>query len=299
ADPSCVKRLFAPTSDGRLISLSAATGLICPGFGGDDGTINLWANMPNITTGSIYSTSPPLVTDHLVVVGGTVNDNVSATDASGVVRAFDVNTGALVWNFDSKNPDATQPIANGQTYSANAPNSWSVASYDPQLNLIYLPMGNQSPDQYGAGRSANVEKFSSSITALDADTGKVAWVFQGTHHDLWDMDVPAQPSLIDLTIGGQTVPALVAPTKQGEVFVLNRKTGQPVLPVTEVPAPTGAVKGDFTAPTQPVSAISFNPKPLEEKDMWGATILDQLVCRIIFRQLDYKGRYTPPTEQGS
>jgi quinoprotein glucose dehydrogenase len=298
-DPSCIKRLFAPTSDGRLISISAETGKICPGFGGDDGTINLWANMPNITPGSVYSTSPPVVTDHLVIVGGAVNDNAATTSPSGVIRAYDVNTGALVWNFDSKKPDATAPIPNGQTYSENAPNSWSVSSYDPKLGLIYLPMGNQSPDQYGAGRSADVEKFSSSILALDANTGKVAWVYQMTHHDLWDMDAPAQPSLVDLTIDGKDVPALVAPTKQGEVFVLNRKTGEPVLPVTEEPAPSGAVKGDTTAPTQPVSTISFNPPPLTEKDMWGATPLDELACRIAFRSLDYDGRYTPPTTKGS
>lgn len=298
-DPSCVKRLLAPTSDGRLISLSAETGKICPGFGGDDGTINLWANMPNITPGSVYSTSPPVVTEHLVIVGGAVNDNVSTTSPSGVIRAFDIYTGALVWNFDSKKPDATSPIPNGQTYSENAPNSWSVSSYDAKLGLIYLPMGNQSPDQYGANRSAQVEKFSSSILALDVKTGKVAWVFQGVHHDLWDMDVPAQPSLVDLTIGGKEVPALVAPTKQGEVYVLNRKTGEPVLPVTEEPAPSGAVKGDTTAPTQPVSTISFKPVPLTEKDMWGATPLDQLACRIAFRGLNYDGRYTPPTTKGS
>ncbi|ANN58731.1 glucose dehydrogenase [Mesorhizobium loti NZP2037] len=298
-DPTCIKRLFAPTSDGRLISISAETGKICPGFGGDDGTINLWANMPNISPGSIYSTSPPVVTDRLVIVGGSVNDNVATTSPSGVIRAYDVNTGDLVWNFDSKNPDATAPIANGQTYSENAPNSWSVSSYDPKLGLIYLPMGNQSPDQYGVGRSASVEKYSSSILALDVKTGKPAWVFQTVHHDLWDMDVPAQPSLVDLTVNGAEVPALVAPTKQGEVYVLNRKTGEPVLPVNEEPAPSGAVKGDTTAPTQPVSTISFKPPPLQEKDMWGISPLDELVCRIEFRSLYYKGRYTPPTERGS
>ncbi|MEO6301063.1 MAG: membrane-bound PQQ-dependent dehydrogenase, glucose/quinate/shikimate family [Paracoccaceae bacterium] len=298
-DPDCVKRLFVPTSDGRLITISAANGNICPGFGGDDGTINLWANMPNVTPGSAYSTSPPVVTPRLVIVGGTVNDNDSVTSPSGVIRAFDVFTGALVWNFDSKNPNATAPIAEGQTYSENAPNSWSVSSYDSKLNLIYVPMGNESPDQYGASRSADVERFSSSITALDADTGKVAWVFQGVHHDLWDMDVPAQPSLLDLTINGATVPALVAPTKQGEVFVLNRQNGQPILPVTEVPAPQGAVADDFTAPTQPISAVSFNPPTLRESDMWGATPLDQLLCRIAFRSLRYEGRYTPPSLRGS
>ncbi|QDL93879.1 membrane-bound PQQ-dependent dehydrogenase, glucose/quinate/shikimate family (plasmid) [Paroceanicella profunda] len=299
SDASCVKRLFVPTSDGRLIAISAQTGEICPGFGGADGTVNLWANMPNVTPGSAYSTSPPLITDHLIVVGGTVNDNVSATSPSGVIRAFDINTGALVWNFDSKNPDSTTPIADGETYSENAPNSWSVSSYDPELGLIYVPMGNQSPDQFGGNRSDAVERFSSSVTALDAETGQVRWVYQTVHHDLWDMDVPAQPSLIDLTIDGATVPALVQPTKQGEVFVLNRETGEPVLPVTEVPAPEGAVTGDFSAPTQPVSTVSFNPPKLTEADMWGATPVDQLYCRIRFHELTYDGRYTPPSLSGS
>jgi len=296
---SCVKRLFVPTSDGRLISISAKTGNICPGFGGEDGTINLWANMPNVTPGSAYSTSPPLVTDHLVIVGGAVNDNSSTTSPSGVIRAYDVYTGKLVWNFDSKKPDHTQPIANGETYSANAPNSWSVSSYDPDLGLIYVPMGNESPDQYGAHRSDAVEKFSSAVVALDAETGKVRWVYQTVHHDLWDMDVPAQPSLIDLTIEGKPVLALVQPTKQGDIFVLNRETGEPIFPVSEVDAPKGAVEGDFTAPTQPVSSITFKPETLKESDMWGVTPIDELVCRISFREHVYQGRFTPPTRNGS
>nr|WP_278116229.1 membrane-bound PQQ-dependent dehydrogenase, glucose/quinate/shikimate family [Mesorhizobium sp. WSM4875]WIE94696.1 membrane-bound PQQ-dependent dehydrogenase, glucose/quinate/shikimate family [Mesorhizobium sp. WSM4875] len=295
----CMKRLFVPTSDGRLISISADSGKICPGFGGQDGTVNLWANMPNVTPGSFYSTSPPVVTENLVIVAGAVNDNVATTSPSGVIRAYNTFTGALVWNFDSKKPDETTPIPNGETYSNNAPNSWSVASYDPKLGLVYFPMGNESPDQFGANRGPNTERFSSSILALHADTGKVAWVFQTIHHDLWDYDVPAQPSLVDLTVGGQDVPTLVAPTKQGEVFVLNRATGKPVLPVEEEPAPQGAVDGDHTAPTQPHSAVSFRPAPLREADMWGATVIDQLYCRIRFRQLRYDGAFTPPSLNGS
>ncbi|MGB7386523.1 MAG: membrane-bound PQQ-dependent dehydrogenase, glucose/quinate/shikimate family [Pseudomonas neustonica] len=295
----CRKRLFVPTSDGRLIAISAEDGSICPGFGGDDGTVNLWANMPNVTPGSYYSTSPPVVTDKVIIVGGAVNDNASTTSPSGVIRAFDIYTGDLVWNFDSKNPDSTAPIAEGDTYSENAPNSWSVSSYDPELDIVYLPMGNQSPDQFGGNRNDAVEKYSSSILALNASTGKVEWVFQTVHHDLWDYDVPAQPSLVDLNIQGQRIPALVAPTKQGEIYVLNRVTGEPVLPVTEVPVPQGAAEGDFTAPTQPVSTISFNPPTLTGRDMWGATMFDQLACRIQFQQLRYEGRYTPPSEQGT
>jgi quinoprotein glucose dehydrogenase len=297
--PDCLQRLYVPTSDGRLINISAKTGAICPGFGGADGAINLWANMPNVTPGSAYSTSPPLITNHMVIVGGAVNDNVSATSPSGVIRAYDLWTGALIWNFDAKNPEALAPIPAGQTYSENAPNSWSIASYDADLNMVYLPMGNESPDQFGGNRAAVVDKYSASVLALDADTGKVAWVFRTMNHDLWDMDVPAQPSLIDLTIKGETVPALVQPTKQGEVFVLNRKTGAPILPVTEEPAPLGGVEGEKVAATQPVSKISFAPPPLTEASMWGATPIDQMICRIRFHQLRYEGRYTPPSLQGS
>ena len=297
--PACIRRLFLPTVDGRLIALSADTGAVCPGFGGNDGTVDLWKNMPNVTPGAYYSTSPPVVTSHLIIVGGAVNDNVSTTEPSGVVRAFDVNTGELVWNWDSLNPEATAPIGANENYRENSPNSWSVSSYDPVLGLIYIPMGNEPPDQFGGKRDKDAETYSSSVVALNAETGKVAWVFQGAHHDLWDMDIPAQPSLVDLSINGNTVPALVASTKQGEIFVLDRRTGTPVLPVTEVPAPQGAAKGDFSAPTQPVSAISFNPAPLTEASMWGLTPFDQLACRIAFRSLRYDGRYTPPSLQGS
>ncbi|HTN62260.1 MAG TPA: glucose/quinate/shikimate family membrane-bound PQQ-dependent dehydrogenase [Devosia sp.] len=299
ANPDCAQRLFLPTADARLIALSPVTGEVCPGFGGEDGTVDLWQNMPNVTPGSYYSTSPPVITNHLIVVGGAVNDNVSTNETSGVIRAFDLQTGELVWNWDSLNPDATTPIAEGDTYSINSPNSWSVSSYDPALGLIYVPMGNQPPDQFGGNRSENAETYSASIVALNAETGKVAWVFQGVHHDLWDMDVPAQPSLIDLTIDGQSVPALVASTKQGEIFVLNRQTGVPILPVSEEPAPQGAVSGDFTSPTQPLSTLSFKPEPLTEASMWGVSPFDQLACRIAFRSMRYEGRYTPPSEQGS
>lgn len=295
----CRRRLYYSTPDGRLISLSAETGEICPGFGSDDGTVNLWANMPNITPGSVYSTSPPVVTDRVVIVGGAINDNVSTTSPSGVIRAFDVNTGELVWNFDAGNPEATEPIAQGDTYTANSPNSWSIASYDPDLRMVYLPMGVSSPDQYGANRTENQERFANTVLALDADTGEVAWEFQGVHHDLWDYDMPAQPTLADLTLNGQRVPALIIPTKQGDIFVLNRETGEPVYAVEERPAPAGAVEGDWTAPTQPASAVSFRPEPLEEKDMWGATLLDQMMCRISFRQLNYEGPFTPPSENGT
>jgi quinoprotein glucose dehydrogenase len=294
----CPRRLFMPTADGRLIALDPETGGVCTQFG-EGGQVNLWTNMPNVKPGGYYSTSPVVVTRNLVIVGGTVLDNVSTHEPSGVIRAYDVNTGALVWNWDSGNPAQTAPLQAGQTYTPNSPNSWSISSVDEDLGMVYVPLGNQPPDQWGANRSANAERFSSSVVALDLGTGQVRWSFQTVHHDLWDYDVPAQPSLVDLTIGGQRVPALVQPTKQGELYVLNRQTGQPVLPVTETPSPQGAVQGDRTAPTQPVSKLSYNPPPLTGAEMWGATLFDQMACRIAFHRLRYEGRYTPPSLQGS
>ncbi|WP_247881069.1 glucose/quinate/shikimate family membrane-bound PQQ-dependent dehydrogenase [Skermanella sp. TT6] len=296
---NCPARLFMPTADGRLIALSPEDGAICTAFGGGTGQIDLWRNMPNVKPGSYYSTSPVVVTRDLIIVGGTVLDNVSVNEASGVIRAFDVNTGNIVWAWDSGDPEDTAPLPPGQTYTPNSPNSWSISAVDEDLGLVYIPLGNQPPDQWGGDRSPAVERFSSSVVALDLATGQVRWNFQTVHHDLWDYDVPSQPSLIDLTVAGQTVPALVQPTKQGDLYVLDRRTGEPILPVTEQPAPQGAAEGDHTAPTQPVSALSYDPPPLGGRDMWGATLFDQLACRIQFHRLRYEGRYTPPSTQGS
>lgn len=298
AGQACAERVYLPTADARLIALDAATGEICPGFA-DAGTLDLYKGMPYPKPGYYYSTSAPLIVANKIIVGGAVNDNYSVDEPSGVIRAFDAQTGALVWNWDAGNPDQTAPISEGQTYTKNSPNMWSTPSADEALGLVYVPLGNATPDQLGMGRSASVEKYASSITALDLNTGQARWVRQTVHHDLWDMDVPAQPSLVDITTKNGVVPALVGPTKQGDIYVLDRRTGAPVLPVTERPAPRGAIPEDHTAPTQPSSALSFNPPKLSGKNMWGITMFDQLACRIRFQQLRYEGRYTPPSLQGT
>lgn len=294
----CEQRLFLPTADARLIALDPKTGQRCLGFGDHD-EVNLWAHMPNRKAGFYYATSPPAVTEHLVIIGGAVNDNVSTTEPSGVIRAYDVDTGKLVWNWDAGNPDHTAPLADGETYSQSSPNSCSVASVDEALGMVYAPMGNQVPDQWGEYRNPKAQPYSSAIVALDPHTGQVKWVFQTVHHDLWDMDVPAQPSLVDLNTAQGVVPALVQPTKQGDIYVLDRRTGKPILPVREQPAPASLGVQSDVAASQPTSALTFNPPPLTGRDMWGVTPFDQLACRIEFQSLNYQGRYTPPSEQGS
>ncbi|MDW5378471.1 glucose/quinate/shikimate family membrane-bound PQQ-dependent dehydrogenase [Halomonas sp. HP20-15] len=300
ANGSCEHRLFVPTADAQLLALDADSGQLCPGFG-EHGRIDLTANMPNIKSGFYYSTSAPAVSQRegLVIVGGAINDNVSVNSTSGVVRAYDAVSGELVWNWDPGDPKATEPIAADAAYTANTPNMWSTASLDEALGMLYLPMGNESPDQWGANRPSTTERFSSSIVALDLASGKLQWVFQTVHHDLWDYDVPAQPSLVDLDVGGRRVPALVAPTKQGELYVLDRETGEPVLPVEARQVPQNSRLPDVASPTQPVSKLSFDPPALSGKAMWGATLFDQLACRIMFHGLNYQGRYTPPSTRGT
>ncbi|MGV4792582.1 membrane-bound PQQ-dependent dehydrogenase, glucose/quinate/shikimate family [Rhizobium sp. F40D2] len=299
AGQPCAERVYLPTSDARLIALDAADGKVCTGFA-DNGVLHLETGMRYNPAGYYYSTSPPVAVAGKIIVGGAVNDNYSTKEQSGVIRAFDIKTGALIWNWDSGNPDVTTPLAAGQTYTTNSPNSWSVFSVDEALGMVYIPLGNQVPDQLGINRSDNVEKFSSSIVALDIASGQLRWVRQTVHHDLWDMDVPAQPALIDLTKpDGTVVPALIGPTKQGDLYVLDRRSGEPIIPVKEIAAPTGAVSGDHTAPTQPISDLTFSPEPLKEKDMWGVSLFDQLACRIDFHRYRYEGRYTPPSLVGT
>jgi len=295
---SCSRRIFLPTADARLIALDADTGQPCEDFG-NHGTVDLRANIGTFTPGGYYSTSPPMVTRNLVIIGGHVTDNESTNEPSGVMRAYDVHDGHLVWNWDAGRPDDTAPLPPGQLYTRNSPNMWTVASVDERLGMIYLPMGNQTPDQWGGNRTPQAERFGAGVTALDLATGRVKWVYQFTHHDLWDMDVGGQPTLMDLQTQDGVKPALIASTKQGSIYVLDRRTGKPLIPITETPVPQGAAPGDRTSPTQPVSALNFNPPRVRERDMWGATPYDQLWCRIDFRSLRYDGAFTPPSEQGT
>jgi quinoprotein glucose dehydrogenase len=295
---ACPRRLYLPTADARLIALNADNGKICEGFG-NQGVIDLTTGIGPFTAGGYYSTSPAAITRQLVIIGGHVTDNESTNEPSGVIRAYDVHDGHLVWNWDAGNPEATAPLAAGKFYTRNSPNMWSLASVDEKLNMVYLPLGNQTPDQWGADRTPGAEKFSAGIVALDLTTGKVRWNYQFTHHDLWDMDVGSQPTLLDMATVDGAKPALIAPTKQGSLYVLDRRDGTPIIPIQEVPVPQGAVEGDHTSPTQARSDLNLLGPDLTEQAMWGASPFDQMLCRIQFRELRYEGQYTPPSLQGS
>jgi quinate dehydrogenase (quinone) len=292
----CVRRLFLPTIDARLIALNADTGEPCADFA-NNGTLDLKARMGEVKDGYYQQTSAPLVAGNLVVVGGRVADNFDTNEPAGVVRAFNVHTGKLVWAWDPTITDGVAHAADTKDFTRATPNVWTAMSYDEKLNLVYLPTGNTTPDFWGGQRTPEDEKYSSSIVAVDANTGKVRWHFQTTHHDLWDFDLPSQPLLYDLPDDkGGVTPVLVQTSKQGMIFMLNRETGVPVAEVKELPVPAGNAAGERYSPTQPYSVgmPMLGNQTLKESDMWGMTPLDLLSCRIEFKQMRHDGVYTPP-----
>lgn len=301
----CPRKVILPVNDGRLFAVNPDTGKACSDFG-KDGQIDLQANMPFPYPGGYNPTSPPVVTGSTIVIGGSITDNLSNKEPSGVIRGYDVNTGALRWVFDTGAQDPNQMPGGDTQFVHNSPNAWAPLAYDAATDVVYVPTGVGTPDIWGGDRTELKERYANSMLALDASTGKLIWHFQTTHHDLWDMDVPSQPSLVDLKRpDGATVPAIYVLTKTGQVFVLDRRDGKPILPVTEKPVPQTVQRGPQTrgehySPTQPFSPLDMGPhEKLTDKEMWGATPFDQLMCRVIFHRLNYEGIYTPPSENGT
>lgn len=294
---ACRERIVQTTIDARLIELDARTGKPCEEFG-DKGTVSLAHGMGTVRPGFYFQTSAPLVARDLIVVGGWVVDNQMRGEPSGVIRAFSARTGELVWAWDLGNPDITKLPPEGQTYTPGTPNMWTTAAYDDKLGLIYAPLGNATPDYFGQGRPAHSDEYNATLVALDVATGRPRWKFQTVHHDIWDYDLPSQPALIDLPDGkGGTVPAVLQTTKRGQLFLLDRATGQPLAEVAEKPVTQeGAVPEETLSPTQPYSVgmPTVGAERLDERRMWGMTMFDQLLCRIEFRTLRYDGDFTPP-----
>lgn len=294
----CRKRIVTGTIDARLIAVDAMTGALCSDFG-DNGVVNLRKGLGEHAPNQYYVTSPPLVADDVFVVGGLVLDNQDLGLPSGVVRAFDALTGAFVWAWDLGNPGKYGEPVEGEEYTRGTPNVWTVMSYDPALDLIYAPTGNASPDYYGGERRDFDDTWSSALVALDASSGEPRWKYQTVRHDIWDYDLPAQPVLVDVERDGELVPSVAVPTKMGSIFLLDRRDGSPVHPIEDRPAPQEPAIGDYVSETQPHSPLpNFHPF-LHEKDMWGLTPIDQLLCRVEYKLMRYEGLFTPPSPTGS
>ena len=303
AGAGCASRVLAGTLDGRLVALDAARGTPCEDFGAG-GTVDLREGLGEVKPGDYALTSPPVVVAGRIVLGGHIVDNARLDVPAGVVRAFDLHTGALSWAWNSVPPGRADPkvAGTGESYIRGTANAWSVFSVDHERGLVFVPTGNTSPDLYGGLRDG-LDHYSSSLVALEADTGRVRWHFQTVHHDVWDFDVPAQPVLFDFPTPGGPVPAVAQATKPGHIFILDRATGEPLVPVEERPVPRGgAVAGETPAATQPFpvnAAYTVYPGDLSAESMWGFTPWDRGKCRELFRKHRYEGRYSLPSLEGT
>ena len=243
--------------------------------------------------GSIQSTSAPVVSHGVVVVGSSIDDNQRVDEVRGTVHAYDAVTGAPKWSWD--------PLAGAApSYRAGAANVWAPISADDARGLVFLPTTSPSPDFWGGARLGN-GAHEDSVVALHIETGTLAWAFQTTHHDVWDYDLPAQPTLGPVTYKGKTVDAVIQPTKQSLIFTFNRDTGAPLIPVVERKVPQGAAPGDVLSPTQPfpIAPGPLSPTRIKPEDAYGLTYWDRDACRKIIAASRSEGLYTPPSTQGS
>jgi len=299
----CATRIFAATADARLFALDARSGIPCADFG-ERGHVDFSRDVPFLRPGEYGITAPPVVIGDVVVVGSSVAENRRIDMPGGEVQGFDARSGARRWRWDPIPRDARDPARSSwEGASADrtgAANVWSIGSADPERDLVFLPTSSPSPDYYGGERLGD-NRWADSVVALHASTGELAWAFQTVHHDVWDYDLASQPVLIDFPAGDERIAALVQATKTGNLFVLHRETGKPLIPVRERPVPQSAVPGERSAATQPFPRWPppLAPQGLRPEDAFGLTPWDRARCRERITSLRSEGVFTPPSFEGS
>ncbi len=299
----CTSRIFMGTVDSRLIALDAKTGELCREFGGD-GAVTLKPSVELRWPGEFQITSAPAVIGDTVVTGSAISDNLRTDAPKGTVHAFDARTGNLKWVFNPVPQSADDP-ASAEWFAGSArrtghANVWSTISVDEARGLVFAPTSSASPDYYGGNRVGD-NRYANSVVALDSETGAVVWDFQTVHHDVWDYDVPAQPGLYQIWKDNKRHDVVVQATKTGLVFVLDRETGKPFLPVEERPVPQGAVAGEVLSETQPfpVNTPPVVSSVFDPSDAFGVTIWDKMACAKAVKNLRREGLYTPPSLEGT
>jgi len=306
ADSPCRHRIFVGTLDARLIALDGVTGNPCKDFG-KSGEVFLdrdvrveeqeWVN---------YTvTSPPVVVDDIVVIGSAIGDNTRVESELGIVRGIDARTGEERWRWDPIPRNADDPAyaswLSAEAAKNGSANAWAPFAADTRLGLVYVPTGSASPDFYGGEREGD-NLYANSLVALHAATGEVAWYQQLVHHDVWDYDLAAQPTLVDLQHDGEIVPAVLQGTKTGLIFSFNRETGEPVFEIEERPVPQGGVQGEHLSPTQPFPVAPppvSRHSPVTGDDAWGLLFFDERSCRKKMEGMRSKGIFTPPSLEGT
>jgi len=292
-------QVLVGTSEGALIALDSKTGMLVPGFG-NNGKVDLRPSVTQNFPNAPYHISTPGVIYRNLYIAGAQGKEDDPDGPAMDVRAFDLRTGKLTWTFHTiPHPGEagyeTWPKDNW--IKAGSPAAWGAATVDDERGTVFLPIGQPAAQYYGGARHGN-NLFSSSIVALDANTGKMRWYFQLTHHDMWDYDAEAAPSLMDVTRDGRRIPVVVAISKPGLMFFLDRETGKSVYPVEERPVPQSDTPGEQSSPTQP---FPVKPLPLARQGMTAAEIFTgepehEAFCRDLAAKIGgihSLGSYTP------
>ena len=298
------QRLFFATYDSYLWSIDVASGAPDEDFG-DAGRIDLTLGLGREFDRQLYGVvSPPLVTNDKVIVNSAIHDAPPGLEMPpGDVRAFNPDTGEMEWIFHTI-PQAgefgNETWEDGSWEYTGNTNSWTIMSADDELGIVYIPIGTPTNDWYG-GKRLGDNLFAESLVAVRADSGERVWHFQTVHHGLWDYDLPAAPTLIDITVDGRPIKAVAQISKQGFTYVFDRVTGEPVWPIEERPVPPSNVPGERASPTQP---FPTRPAPFEPQGISDATLIDftpelrQEALQII-EEFDYGPLFTPPTLRGT
>jgi len=299
----CSRRIFTGTLDARLIALDAASGAPCLDFG-TRGAVDL--SRGHAAGGPPHGlvTSPPALFGTVVIVGGAGAAPPQQDGGRGIVRAFDARSGALRWSFETL-PDAGSHAAAtewdaSQAAAATGANPWAVMSVDENRGLVFVPTGSADPKFYGAERIGS-DRFADSLLALDAAGGRLVWQQQLVHHDLWNYGLAAEPALIDVTVHGVPVAAVLQATKTGMLFLFERGTGKPIAAIAESPVPQSTLPKEEASPTQPFPATPAlaERRALKPADAWGITFWDRGSCRSLIAKYRSEGIFTPPDSRGT
>ena len=298
------QRIFFATNDANLWSIDALTGLPDSSFG-DGGKIDLSLGLGREIDKRQYGVvSPPLVTNDIVVVNSIINDGPTTKEMPpGNVRGFDPRTGDIVWMFETI-PQAgafgNETWKNGSWEYTGNTNSWTIMSADDELGIVYLPIGTPTNDWYGGLRHGD-NLFAESLVAVEAKTGKRLWHFQMVHHGVWDYDLPAAPTLVDLTVEGKKIKAVAQISKQGFTYVFDRVTGDPVWPIIETPVPQSNVPGEQLSLTQPIPTKppAFELQGLSDDTLVNFTPELRREAEQLIEQFDSGPLFTPPSLRGT
>lgn len=297
-------RLLLGTGDAYLIAVDAKSGMLDPSFG-DGGRVDLMAGVERAVRTTLYSnSSAPIVCRDVIVVGASVHDGPATKEyPRGDVTGYDARTGKRLWTFRSipaKGAFGYDTWSGDAAEYTGSTNVWTLMSADEELGVVYLPFGTPTNDFYG-GHRPGANLFAESIVAIDARTGARKWHFQAVHHGLWDYDLPAAPTLVDITVNGRAIKALAQVSKQGFTYVLDRRTGVPVWPIEERPVPQSSAPGERTSPTQPFPS---RPPAFERQGLTDDNLIDftpELRQRAIeaLKDHDRGPLFTPPSERGT